>query len=382
MTTPKKPKAEAAPATEKKPVSVKPSPSRKKPAAAKPTAKTPKKKPVAKKAIAAPPSKKAPAKKAKKKRPPPRKALTKSKSGKTVEGKRKLTNAADSRGPNPIVAETGIPTEEHIAQALADGLTMDQINFYESYMTCRIGVRAYLAIHPDVTYASAAVQASRQLNDVKGKAYLAKRMAEAFAKVEGEKTRLQSAITDIAFADANELVEYRRNSCRFCWGKDHLYQFTPAQMERAREEGKRAFENNVDRAKALGITITDEYEFDELGGSGFHPHKTPNPECPECFGEGEGDVFFKDTRFLSPAANMLYDGAAIDKNGMKINMASRDGARNTLAKIYKLTDDAPKITMNVSAEVLDALFGTSMEKSRSRTEEVQGERSLPGSTPD
>ena len=42
----------------------------------------------------------------------------------------------------------------------------------------------------------------------------------------------------IATADVNELVQYRRNCCRFCYGEDHRYQWTDSEFERATLEAK------------------------------------------------------------------------------------------------------------------------------------------------
>jgi Phage terminase, small subunit len=42
----------------------------------------------------------------------------------------------------------------------------------------------------------------------------------------------------IATVDVNELVEYRRTCCRHCWGKNHDYQWTENEYNKARSEAE------------------------------------------------------------------------------------------------------------------------------------------------
>ncbi len=128
-------------------------------------------------------------------------------------------------------------------------------------------------------------------------------------------------IRDQAEADPNELIEYRRECCRYCWGIDNRYQYTPAELERARTA-------HLDKQKhdtKLG-------DFDEQGGRGFNPKLVPNPKCPECHGDGEGREFIHDTRFLSNAARALYAGVKVTEKGIEVKTNSQDKAREMLAK--------------------------------------------------
>lgn len=130
-------------------------------------------------------------------------------------------------------------------------------------------------------------------------------------------------LRDQAEADANELIEHRRECCRYCWGRDNRYQYTPAELERARadhdEKGHR------DSTKVL-------VNFDECGGLGFNPHRVPNPKCQECHGDGVGNEFVHDTRYLSKAARALYAGIKVTEKGLEIKTNSQDKAREMLAK--------------------------------------------------
>lgn len=144
-------------------------------------------------------------------------------------------------------------------------------------------------------------------------------------------TAVLADIEAIADADSRELMEYRRGCCRHCWGKEFLYQRTPQEL---RDHIKKHNEANEKRLKD-GLLAEP---LDEGGGIGYNRTKQPNPECPECFGEGEGYEFFKDTRTVSPAAAKLFAGVKITQNGLEIKMASQERARELLARHHGLLD--------------------------------------------
>ncbi|PFW60839.1 hypothetical protein COL27_30785, partial [Bacillus sp. AFS075960] len=60
------------------------------------------------------------------------------------------------------------------------------------------------------------------------------------ARVEINQDRVVRELWNVLTADANGLIEYRRTCCRYCYGKDHRYQRTAGEMERAKVE-HRAF---------------------------------------------------------------------------------------------------------------------------------------------
>lgn len=140
--------------------------------------------------------------------------------------------------------------------------------------------------------------------------------------------------------DRNKLVQYRRPPCRCCYGKGNRYQFTPNEMEEARE--KHAI--TIVQAKAAGIMLTpNELAFDEKGGLGFDPRKEPNPDCPECFGEGKGEIFVADTRKLDADSLALYDGVERGKDGLKLKMPDRNAARTLLMRHAGMLNDKLKL---------------------------------------
>lgn len=129
---------------------------------------------------------------------------------------------------------------------------------------------------------------------------------------------------DIANADPNELIEWRRACCRYCHGTGYQYQRTANEMERDRRLWEKLLEQATDE-KPVG-------PFDVQGGIGFDPRRLPAPECPECFGEGVGQAFAKDTRHLSVAARRLYAGVKLTRDGLDIKMRDQDAALVNVAK--------------------------------------------------
>lgn len=181
---------------------------------------------------------------------------------------------------------------------------------------------------------------------------VAKALAEARAKLaarlEVNAENVVGLLRDVAFADARELCGLHRYGCRYCWGADHRYQFTRAEMERAEAEHAKAQQANA------GVGA-----FDEKGGVGFHAKADANPSCPECFGDGIERPVFHDTRKLSPAAARLYSGVKVTKDGLEVKMNSQDGAVIALARHLGLFDDklrlGGKVEHDATAELRDFL---------------------------
>ncbi len=143
--------------------------------------------------------------------------------------------------------------------------------------------------------------------------------AKRIARVQMTADQVLEELSTIARADANELVEYRVGSCRYCYGDDHRFQRTRGEFERFERDHARANEERIKKGQEAEL-------FDPEGGIGFDPRKPPHPECSECFGEGEGRPLFKDTAKASRAARRLYDGVKVTKDGFEMKLRSRDHA--------------------------------------------------------
>lgn len=329
----------------------------------------PKSKPAADKAV---PAKKVAKKAAKKVAGDP--APAKSKTGISRRGTPKKYNVPDSSTDQPVMPDKE-PSHDHIKRGIELGLTLKEIEFVEVYLTCYNGTRSYMEVFGSKNYNASGIEASKTLRRDRVKTYLSERMKAAFERTEAAQDQIIQTYTMVAYGDVNELVEHRRDACRYCYGDGHGYQFTPAEFERAKESHRK--EQADARANARGGAFTPA-EFDPLGGIGYHPNREPHPECPECFGDGVSRIHFHDTRSLSPSALAMYEGAEITKNGMNIKTSSRDGAREKLAKILKVYEDSKtEVTISLSADALEATYGERMRRAREKSEAMRKERGIP-----
>lgn len=320
-------------------------------AVATPAIKATTRKPAAKKAVAKKPAVKKPA--AKKPATTARKPKTKSK---VLTGK----IAA------PVATPQVPPVDE--PQYKKCGISLREALFCDHYLTHYNGTQAlYDAGFKAANRNVAAVDAHKLMQKPGVRAYLAAKMKDMFNRLEDEQDKLLQTFTYTAFADPNELVENRIDCCRFCYGQDNLYQFTPQEFERHKER-------HLEDVEAATILGQQPPEFDPKGGIGFSPNHQPNADCPECFGRGNESVVFKDTRYLSPAALALYAGVSEGKDGKKMIMHAQDKARETLAKIRKLYDDNTTVNVTFDPVALNEKFGDVMSKAHARAVETMEER--------
>lgn len=139
-------------------------------------------------------------------------------------------------------------------------------------------------------------------------------------------TKVIEDIVNVLSADPAELIEVFNGACRHCHGENHDYQMTHAEYNSAHF-----------KADAEGKS------FNPRGGSGYNPYADPLPNCPQCHGNGVTVERIKDIRDLSPAARALYMGAERTKNGLKINMRSKDAAREAAAKFLGLNKETLRV---------------------------------------
>jgi hypothetical protein len=123
----------------------------------------------------------------------------------------------------------------------------------------------------------------------------------------------------ITRADPNSISQYRRVNCRHCWGENNLYQWRDIQ--------------EYDRAAAKAMK--DGRSEPEYGGLGFVTNADPNPDCPRCNGEGEGQILMGDTRDLDVNEHAYFLGVKQTKNGIEAVTESKQAARAMLVKIIQ-----------------------------------------------
>lgn len=132
---------------------------------------------------------------------------------------------------------------------------------------------------------------------------------------------LVSQLMAIVQADPNQLAQFRRVNCRYCWGENHLYQWRDiAEFDKAAAHASR-----------------DGKPEPEYGGLGFVDNTIPNPDCPKCCGEGTGQLYMADTTLLDGDARQLYAGAKLGKFGVEILLEDKAAARRELIKLIMAT---------------------------------------------
>ena len=91
------------------------------------------------------------------------------------------------------------------------------------------------AIRAGYAKASAAVEASRLLINANVKQAIDAVMNDRIEQGIFDGDMVISRWVEISQANPNSLTQYRRVNCRYCWGEGHRYQFTPAEMEDAKQ---------------------------------------------------------------------------------------------------------------------------------------------------
>lgn len=194
------------------------------------------------------------------------------------------------------------------------------------------------AIRAGYTAHSAAQTASRLLTLNNVQKILTDAIAARQARTADEGDEALGMVKAVAEADPNALVEMRRGCCRFCHGQGGQYQFTREEWRRIQEQ------DEADKAAWLrGAGSKPGAEpwppLNVKGGIGFNPNNKPNPECTECWGEGEVRTFIKDTRDLTEAERRLFAGIKETQHGIELKVNSQDKARELLMRHHGLLVD-------------------------------------------
>lgn len=233
---------------------------------------------------------------------------------------------------------------------------------------------AAAAVRAGYSERGAKVQASRMLTNPNLQAAIRELVDARASRLEIDGDEIVRRWYSILNADPNELSQYRRLCCRHCWGNGFQRQYTPGEYKRAK------LQHAETRAEMLfkSDQKIDIGEFAVAPGDWFDKRKDPNPECPECHGDGVGEPFFLDTRKLSPAALALFAGVRETRDGMEIMMASREKASENLARALGLfKDKEAEVNINlVAGDDLHRMYAERMETARARQAKVLAERGL------
>lgn len=223
--------------------------------------------------------------------------------------------------PEPEI-KPAIVKHYHAAKTLDDfGISDQQAKFAEHVVNGESRTEAYRRSGYAGEGAVAWAAASRLLRNVKVSRYVHHLRNERQKRYAAELDDVIGQLTAIINADPNEISQYRRVNCRYCWGSDHKYQWRDITEQLSAER----------KAESDGAAPPD-----TSGGIGFVDNADPNPECPRCNGEGVGEPFFADTRDLEGDARYLLQGVKLGKFGIEILTADKDSARKELARLILL----------------------------------------------
>lgn len=230
----------------------------------------------------------------------------------------KKTAKPEPKVAKPVHRESRTPT----TQTHEDfGLSDQQMIFAQHVVDGKPRVEAYrIAGYSDAGHGAYA-NASRLMRNDKVSRYIRHLRNERQTRYAAELDDVIGQLTAIVNADPNDIGQYRRVNCRYCWGLDHHYQWRDAvEFEEKRLDA-------VERKKP---------EPQDVGGYGYDQSMDPNPECPRCNGEGRGEAFFADTRDIEGDARYLLHGVKLGKFGIEILSADKDSARKELARLILL----------------------------------------------
>ncbi|MGK9173247.1 terminase small subunit [Yokenella regensburgei] len=202
-----------------------------------------------------------------------------------------------------------------------DGLTAQQRLFVAEYLKDRNATQA--AIRAGYSKKTANEQGARLLAKVSVAQAIAQQQKASIERTLGSADEVLAQMWQLATFDANQLSQYRRGACRYCWGFGHHYQW------------RDMVEFEEHRLKALEKKGKEPVD---VGGYGYDHNREPNPDCPRCNGDGIGQPYFADTRKLPPDAALAYSGVKLGKNGVEITAISRERMYEAVMKRLGLAD--------------------------------------------
>ncbi len=213
--------------------------------------------------------------------------------------------------------------KEKCAEELADddGLTAQQRLFVAEYLKDNNATQA--AIRAGYSKKTAEQIGYQLLQKPSVAQAIAQQQKASIARTLGSADEVLEQMWQLATFDANQLSQYRRGSCRYCWGFGHQYQWRDAvEYEEKRLEA-------LERKRREPV---------DVGGYGYNHTLDPNPDCPRCNGEGVSRVVLQDSTKLDDAAALAYSGVKVGKAGIEITSISRERMFEAVAKRLGLAD--------------------------------------------
>jgi phage terminase small subunit len=206
-------------------------------------------------------------------------------------------------------------------------LTAKQVAFVEHWVRYRNATQAYGHAYDaqNSSYDTRRVEGQRLLADPRIEAAIRECQREGTKETGADVGWLLRRFVDIATADPRELIGLKVGCCRYCHGHDFGYQWREREYIEALAEAERQQRLLPEAQVPLP---------DPAGGFGFNATYPPNPDCPQCHGEGLERMVPRDTDTLSDSALLLYGGVKVKKDGgYEIIIADRAKAAELAGRI-------------------------------------------------
>jgi phage terminase small subunit len=215
-------------------------------------------------------------------------------------------------------------------------LSAKQRLFVQEYLVDLNACQA--AIRAGYSAKTAEQQGPRLLTHPAAAAAIKEAMDARSARVEITQDMVLQRWWEIATADPNALIQFRRSACRHCHGKDRKYQW------RDEEEFQRAL--TAAAAKEEKVLPSNE------GGFGYSSRFAADPKCPKCDGDGLGQIHATDTRNLTGGAAYLYAGVKETQSGFEVKMHDQAKALENIARHLGMFKEQVEHSGGVTVEIV------------------------------
>ena len=252
--------------------------------------------------------------------------------------------------------------------------------FAEHWLVYRNATQAYKhAYNPNASYEVARTRGTEVFRlpavqaEIAALQEAARNNSPAVASVDWLLRRL----VDIGTADPRELIGLKVGCCRYCHGDGNLYQWREREYWEAVEKAERD-------VRLAPPSLKGEIRMPDLaGGFGFNATKPPNPDCPQCHGEGLERFVPRDTDNLSDQALLLYGGVKVKRDGYEIVLADQGKALELAGRIMGAFNDKLDVSHKVKGllAVADLAKMDPQEASRKYQDFIRGSLAVNGGDP-
>lgn len=207
--------------------------------------------------------------------------------------------------------------------------------FVEEYVKDRNGAQAVIRAGYTQNARSASVTATRLLAEPNIMELVDAEMARVSQEARVEAADVLRDWLALATADPCKVVKVRRLNCRHCWGEGHAYQWTAQEYAQACDAALDAPTKSKAKPKLPDCS----------GGLGYNRAADPNPDCPECGGEGVVDVFCADLDTLTgPERKLIQSVKQTPGGGIEVKLRDQDAALSNLARYLGLLIEKRELT--------------------------------------